>query len=279
MIDQATETIIKPLRDPSRTKLSRGRSGKGSLDKKALLKACQQFEGLFIHQVLKDMRKTVQEGELLHAGNAERIFADMKDQAVSDNLAEAGGLGLAEMLYRQLLGPEDREPSGRTNRSLESYRVSPLPVEKAGPVQESFTMPVEGRLTSGFGMRVHPILNQELMHNGIDLAAPEGTGIKAAAPGRVSFSGWGKGYGNMVEVDHGNGLITRYGHNAQNLVELGEQIRAGQLLGRVGSTGRATGPHLHFEVRQGGLPIDPYAMINKEKRLADKGSAKTKVSG
>ena len=281
MIGRGMETVIKPLKDPSRGLLHKSKT----LDKKALLKACQQFEALFIHQMMKDMRKTVQEGELLHGGNGEKIFMDMRDQAMSDELAEAGGLGLAKMIYRQLLDPGDREPLGRTNRTIQSYQRNNAPetagvaAETAPADQDAFTMPVAGRLTSGFGMRVHPILNQEMMHRGVDLAAPEGTAIKAAADGRVSFSGWSGGYGNLVEVDHGNGLISRYGHNSENLVEVGDTVKAGQLVGRVGSTGRSTGPHLHFEVRKDGLAVDPYTMLNKENRLADKSSAKDKVSG
>ena len=269
MIDRTTKTVIKPLADPS---------GSG-LDKEALKKACEQFEGLFLHQIMKGMRKTVVEGKLLHGGNAEKIFTDLKDQAVSDNLAQAGGLGMAEMLYRQLLGPEVRDGAERSGQTLKSYLDPLKKAEKCPAGQDSFVMPVEGRLSSGFGMRMHPILHKEIMHHGIDLAAPEGTEIKAAAPGRVTFSGRTNGYGNLIEVDHGNGLITRYGHNSKNLVKVGDMVRAGQVLGQVGSTGISTGPHLHFEVRRDGRPINPYVMLDKGKTLADKGSAKSEFHG
>ena len=268
MIELNTNRTLKSLNGQS----------KEGLDKEALRQACQQFESLFLHQIMKGMRKTVVEGEILHGGNAEKIFMDMKDQAVSENMAESGGLGLAEILYSQLLEPEEGG-LGRTNRTLESYRIRPREKEEPVSGREEFTLPVEGRLSSGYGMRVHPILNQEMMHHGIDLAAPEGTGIKAASAGRVSFSGWSKGYGNLVEVDHGQGIISRYGHNSENLVKVGDEVKAGQLLGRVGSTGRSTGPHLHFEIRKDGRAIDPYAMLDRGKATAHKDSAKTEVSG
>ncbi len=140
-------------------------------------------------------------------------------------------------------------------------------------------MPVEGRLSSGFGMRMHPILGEERMHHGIDLAAPEGTEIKAAAQGRVSLSGKVRGYGNLVEVDHGDGLVTRYGHNSENLVQVGDEIKAGQVLGRVGSTGLSTGPHVHFEVRRQGRALDPYALLDQGPKIADKGSSKKMFQG
>ena len=277
MIEQATKTVIKPLTGQSES----SKAGSGP-DPVALKKACQQFEGLFLHQLMKEMRKTVDEGELLHGGNAEKIFMDLKDQAVSDGLAEAGGLGLAEMLYRQLLGPDEQNPLGRTNRTLADYKVGSIqreePQEQAEE-EEGFVLPVEGRLSSGFGMRMHPILGEERMHHGIDLAAPEGTSIKAAADGRVSFSGWVKGYGNLVEVDHGDGLVTRYGHNSENLVAVGEEIKAGQVLGKVGSTGQSTGPHLHFEVRRAGQAIDPYTLLEPGQKLADKDSSKQTFEG
>lgn len=280
MIDQASQISIKPL--AGRSGSSQEERTKGGIDKEALEKACQQFEGLFIHQLMKGMRKTVVEGELLHGGNAEKIFMDLKDQAVSDDLAEAGGLGLAQMLYRQLLGPEGQNPMGRSNQTLADYRVGPVQREEpetATEQSEALSMPVEGRLTSGFGMRIHPILGEERMHSGIDLAAPEGTSIKAAADGRVAFSGWVKGYGNLVEIDHGDGLITRYGHNSENLVETGQEIKAGQVLGKVGSTGQSTGPHLHFEVRRSGQAVDPYTLLEKDSKTAAKESSKQIFEG
>jgi len=117
--------------------------------------------------------------------------------------------------------------------------------------------PVEGRISSGYGYRMHPIFRVRRMHTGIDVAAPAGTPIRAAAPGVVVHAGrWG-GYGNCVILDHGGGLATLYAHCSELAVAVGQEVSQGQIIGYVGSTGLATGPHLHFEVRRDGRPVDP----------------------
>ncbi len=121
--------------------------------------------------------------------------------------------------------------------------------------------PVNGRITSGFGMRLDPYYHVWQLHPGVDIAVPIGTPIAAAAAGRVSQAGWYGGYGNYTCIDHGqvNGqrLSTCYGHQSRLLVSPGQLVRAGQVIGLSGSTGASTGPHLHFEVRLGGRPVDP----------------------
>jgi murein DD-endopeptidase MepM/ murein hydrolase activator NlpD len=119
------------------------------------------------------------------------------------------------------------------------------------------TTPVEGRRTSRFGPRIHPITGARGQHTGIDLAAPSGTPIRSAAAGVVSFAGPRGGYGNLVIVDHPGGLQTYYAHQRELHVSAGTTLQAGAVLGTVGSTGRSTGPHLHFEVRRDGSPVDP----------------------
>jgi len=117
--------------------------------------------------------------------------------------------------------------------------------------------PVEGELTSGFGWRNDPFTGRRAWHGGIDIAAPEGTPVRAAREGTVVFSGRKGGYGNLVVVEHAGGVRTFYGHNRSNAVAEGQAVKAGQLLAEVGQTGRATGPHLHFEVRVGEEAVDP----------------------
>ena len=127
-----------------------------------------------------------------------------------------------------------------------------------GPRRDGdFAPPVYGRLTSGFGMRVHPLLGFGRMHQGVDLAAPFGSPVAAASAGTVRYAGWHGGHGNYVLVDHGGGLTTGYGHLSRIVVTPGAMVRQGELLGSVGMTGLATGPHLHFEVLRGGVPVDP----------------------
>lgn len=118
------------------------------------------------------------------------------------------------------------------------------------------------RLTSSFGVRNDPLDGRRRHHHGIDLAAKRGTQIMPLMPGTVVFSGRSGAYGNAVVVRHANGVETLYGHNARNLVHAGDKVAANTPLGVVGSTGRSTGPHLHFEVRQDGHRVDPMAYVS-----------------
>ncbi len=120
-----------------------------------------------------------------------------------------------------------------------------------------FELPVGGRITSGFGTRMHPLLGYARFHRGIDVAAVSGTAIRAAADGRVSYAGWRGGYGRQVALAHEGGLATSYSHMSRILAHPGDSVRRGQVIGFVGSSGLSTGPHLHFEASKGGRPIDP----------------------
>jgi len=120
-----------------------------------------------------------------------------------------------------------------------------------------FLWPLRGPLTSRFGFRVHPLFGRRHFHTGVDIAAPPGAPVHAAFDGTVLFAGWYGGYGKLVIVDHGDGLSTLYGHLSEILVTPGQHVTRTQVLGRVGSTGYTTGPHLHYEVRRNGRPIDP----------------------
>jgi murein DD-endopeptidase MepM/ murein hydrolase activator NlpD len=126
-----------------------------------------------------------------------------------------------------------------------------------GEQSQGMRMPVNGRVTSGFGSRFHPILGYVRMHAGLDLAAAYGSPIVAAADGRVISSGWAGGYGNLVRIAHAGGLQTMYGHMSRIVARSGETVRQGQLIGYVGSTGLSTGPHLHYEVLKDGRPVNP----------------------
>jgi len=117
--------------------------------------------------------------------------------------------------------------------------------------------PARGAFTSGFGLRRHPIFGIRRMHTGVDIGAPRGAPVQAAAGGRVIYTGWFGGYGKIVIIDHGGGISTLYAHLSQILTQEGRSVRQGEIIGRVGSTGYSTGPHVHFEVRVNGRPIDP----------------------
>jgi murein DD-endopeptidase MepM/ murein hydrolase activator NlpD len=118
-------------------------------------------------------------------------------------------------------------------------------------------------ITSEYGFRKNPFTRKLEYHGGIDLAASSGTGIYPALPGTVKFSGWQSGYGNVVIVDHGNGLDTLYAHNSSNKVQAGQTVKANTLLGKVGSTGDSTGPHVHFEVHVAGKPVNPTTLVSR----------------
>jgi murein DD-endopeptidase MepM/ murein hydrolase activator NlpD len=117
--------------------------------------------------------------------------------------------------------------------------------------------PVAGRITSGFGYRVHPILRYSRFHAGIDFGAPWGSPIVAAADGQVVGAGYAGGYGRQVRIVHEGGLMTTYSHMSSIVAQPGMPVRQGQVVGYVGSSGLATGPHVHFEVRIGGRPVNP----------------------
>jgi len=135
--------------------------------------------------------------------------------------------------------------------------------------------PVAGEIdiSSTFGARMDPFLRVPAMHTGIDFRGEVGDPVYATAAGTVTAAGWSGGYGRMVEIDHGNGLATRYGHLSQITVAVGEKVRIGQEVGRMGSTGRSTGPHLHYETRIDGEAVDPQKFLDAGARLygANKG--------
>ena len=151
-------------------------------------------------------------------------------------------------------------------------------LDKAGPdapveqpiISVPSRMPLDGsRLTSSFGMRTHPVLGQRRNHKGIDLAAPTGTPVYATADGVVGRADWFSTYGLYISIDHGADLETRYAHMSKLAVAAGDRVRKGDIIGYVGSTGRSTGPHLHYEVRIDGAAVNPIPyMVESEAQLA-----------
>lgn len=131
------------------------------------------------------------------------------------------------------------------------------------PVSGSGQMiwPVNGVITSPFGYRTHPIFGRQILHSGIDIGVDEGTPVHAADGGVVVEAGWISGYGYCVIIDHGNGTSSLYGHNSSLAVSSGQAVSQGQVIAYAGSTGNSTGPHVHFEVRVGGEPVDPSAYL------------------
>ena len=145
----------------------------------------------------------------------------------------------------------DREQQFGVLENLYTSRNVQLAAQPAGP-------PVSGGYVSSlFGMRIDPFTGDLSMHSGMDFAGTEGEGVDAVAAGVVTWAGERSGYGNMVEIDHGNGYATRYGHNESILVHVGQVVKKGEEIALMGSTGRSTGPHEHFEVLYNGVAVNP----------------------
>ncbi|TAM60146.1 MAG: M23 family metallopeptidase [Rhodanobacter sp.] len=126
-------------------------------------------------------------------------------------------------------------------------------------------MPVQGYISSYFGVRPDPFNGLAAMHTGIDIATPYGTPVHAVAEGMVTFAGVRRGYGNVVEIDHGNGYMTRYAHNSKLEVHPGQHVQVGEVIAKAGSTGRSTGPHVHFEVWYDGRVVNPLAFVRNHR--------------
>ncbi|ABC81121.1 M23 family metallopeptidase [Anaeromyxobacter dehalogenans] len=220
--------------------------------------AARDLEAMLLREIVRTSG-AFRGGEGAGAGVRADLFAD----ALSDAVARSGGIGLAGEITRSLGGGDGLAPAPVPGPSAPPGVATVAPGALAAPLQ--------GRLTSAFGPRADPFTGVAARHDGVDVAAPEGTPVRAPAPGVVVRAGPRGGYGNAVEVDHGGGLVTLYGHAAEVRVRPGQVVAAGEELARVGSTGRSTGPHLHFEVRMAGRPVDPARALKIYARRADEG--------
>ncbi|WP_120076110.1 M23 family metallopeptidase [Aurantiacibacter odishensis] len=194
---------------------------------------------------------------ILAMGTAAVASPAMADEApangvIDTNTVAQAPLGDDEEFTELFASWEDLEEGGRvtaTGNIIAAPRIA---------VSVPSRMPVDGvQLTSGYGMRDHPILRQRRQHNGVDLAAPRGTPVYATADGMVEMAKYWGSYGNYVQIGHGGDLETRYAHLSSYTVSDGQQVRKGDLIGYIGSTGRSTGPHLHYEVRVAGEAVNP----------------------
>ena len=200
--------------------------------------AAKQFESLIVKMMVGEMRKTLPENGVMSGGDMELMW-DLFDQEIANRIAADGGLGVGALAV-----PVSGQPT----------------VSKAQTV-----WPVSGRISSEFGHRLDPFTGAHRHHGGLDIAAPEGSAIMAARAGRVTFSGTRVGYGKLVIVAHSDGSESRYAHCSSLIASEGDVVRAGEPIAAVGASGRATGPHLHFEVREGGQTVDPSVWIRRHK--------------
>lgn len=169
-----------------------------------------------------------------------------------DNVAQANGLANPDLIY----------PGQKIDLSvLYGQPATKVAMTQSMSALPTFTSPVSGRISSEFGMRVHPIDNVPHFHHGIDIAAPRGTQVACASGGMVIFAARRGMYGNCVDIDHGGGWLTRYAHLDSVTVQVNQEVRAGNEIGTVGESGRTTGPHLHFELHRDGRRVNPLPFL------------------
>lgn len=241
---------------------------KGELGKQqASLKAAREDSQREINAIAARVGELQAQSNRLNA-LGERLTQDGKLDDGEFNFDKTPGMGGAEAVSdvkpADLLGDLDAlqvqfDQSGRQLSVLESMFYD----QQIELTRTPSRMPAQGYITSGFGGRADPFSGGHAHHMGIDIDAYLGEPVHAAADGVVSFAGTKSGFGNVVEIDHGNGYSTLYAHNSALLVHPGDLIRAGQVISKAGSTGRSTGPHVHFEVHVNGRPVDPRAFLAK----------------
>jgi murein DD-endopeptidase MepM/ murein hydrolase activator NlpD len=219
------------------------------------------------------LKQLIQESGAFHgmsqAGG--KIYGEMFCEALANAVSQNGGIGIAKLVEGTFDKVAGAEPAGQHVPS----NAGGFPLDKSTNVTGAASGAVEDatnvapEVSSGFGPRHDPINGTQRFHTGIDVAAQEGSPILAAASGVVRRVGRRGGYGNAVEIDNGNGISTLYGHASALAVKEGESVKAGDPVAFVGHTGRATGSHLHFEVRKDGKPIDPNSTLNRWEERAD----------
>ena len=226
-----------------------------------ILKKILAYDNALIQGTKADRAALVKAKEQLEADRGKivelrKLAAVKRDQVASRRQERQGVLNAAtyeretaEQAYRELI---------ETSKEIEQMIRRIQSGEKnVGGSTGTMLWPADGEITSPFGWRTHPIFGTQRLHTGIDIGADYGDTVRAADGGVVIHSDWMGGYGNAVIIDHGNGISTLYAHNSQLLVSEGQAVGKGQAISRVGSTGYSTGPHLHFEVRQNGSPVNP----------------------
>nr|WP_210314795.1 M23 family metallopeptidase [Rhizobium sp. AQ_MP] len=196
---------------------------------------------------------------------ADEIAAILTRQGVP--IDEQASLPVADAIGGPYLAPQSDRDFNASLNALDAA-LTRLETVRGTAKRLPFANPAPGQeITSRFGNRPDPFFGGLAMHAGIDFRAPTGTEIRSTGAGKVVTASFSGGYGNMVEIDHGLGLSTRYGHMSRILVSEGDVVEPGQILGLSGSTGRSTGPHLHYEVRRHGDPVDPMRFLNAGMKL------------
>lgn len=216
-----------------------------------LRSAARELEGVFLGMVFEEMAKTAQdESGLFPSDPGREMYESWFRAEVAKSWAQGGGTGLGDTIARSLGGAGVVAATG----------VAP----SAGPpAAQQGVFPVDGPVTSGFGARRHPVTGAVDHHRGIDIGAPEGAPVRAPFAGRVVSVSSDPLLGQLLVIEHRGGFRSLYGHNSAIRVQPGQEVRAGQVVAEVGSTGRATGPHLHFGLYKDGEAVDPQRWLRR----------------
>jgi murein DD-endopeptidase MepM/ murein hydrolase activator NlpD len=272
-LSQVPTDLLTPVSNRWSSKLSAANDVSAGNQKSELKKIAQEFEAIFVAQLLKEMRATIDEVGSEDSGYGKAVYTELFDQQISLNMAHHGTLGISDILYKNMekrMVPREPEAASEIKQDskaspADSKQLSPPESEIKASSSEDISvlqLPVHAQISSSFGLRKDPFSGQAKFHRGVDLAAPEGTPVVAALPGKVVSAGYESGYGNSVLLEHDGGIRTRYGHLSSIKVRQGDVVTSESALGAVGSTGHSTGPHLHFEVMRMGKPVDPLLSAN-----------------
>ena len=215
------------------------------------------------------------ESEMARLGRFEkklRVITALEDspQNSEKNLGVGGSYGLSSYSLTTALTHESKALANRLSNNLghltTQAKIKTISLQELDHFfknQKSFLQstpsiwPTRGWVTSGFGYRKSPFTGLREKHEGWDIGARSGSAVRATADGMITVAGRERGYGKLIEIDHGYGVVTRYGHNSKNLIKVGSKVKRGQIVALVGNTGRSTGPHLHYEVLVNGVPTNP----------------------
>lgn len=237
-----------------------------------------QFEQILIQTLLKTATMEEEEtkgDESAGMGITLDGTRDLRTLMLSQHVAESGGFGLAKVIQQQI---EAAYAVPATSGATTTAKLPATAGTSFNLSPNQLVRPVgAARISSSFGWRADPISGDSRFHNGVDIAVANGTPVHSMDGGRVVFAGWKNGLGNTVEVRHASGLLTRYGHNSALKVQAGEVVEAGSVVALSGSSGRSTGPHLHFEVWQGSVPQNPIEVLASGKTHVFAGNAELSV--
>ena len=232
-------------------------------ERRQILALVQQFEGMLLTEMLRDVRAGDDDDTDGSFGLGGSTMNDMMQSEFGTALSKAGGLGMGDMLVKAFARQAEAASSGVSPGGLSAAAVPPLAVAATTGDAAPSTAAADGlavpaaTVSSEFGWRADPLNGQARFHKGTDLRMAYGTEVHAAAAGVVVAAGDRAGYGMTVVIDHGDGRETRYAHLSTIDVAPGDPVAGGQPIARSGNSGRTTGPHLHFEAREYGQPVDP----------------------